>query len=213
MAAARKFLFETEFGDRKPEPVPSIPLAEHEAALVLAEARGAERGRAEATAAGIAEAERRVEQGLARIEQGLARLAAALPRIEARLEAEAVDVAVAVARKLAAELVAREPVGAIGTLVASCLGELRGVPHVVVRVHDSLLDSAKARIDSIAAETGFSGRVVMIAEPDIAPGDARIEWADGGLVRDTASAADKIDELVRRFLAARAGNAFPGDGP
>ena len=43
----------------------------------------------------------------------------------------------------------------------------------------------------------------MLAEPDIAPGDCRIEWADGGINRDRAATEAAIDEAVARYVAAR----------
>ena len=36
----------------------------------------------------------------------------------------------------------------------------------------------------LARERGFEGRIVVLGEPDIALGDARLEWADGGIVRE-----------------------------
>ena len=55
---------------------------------------------------------------------------------------------------------------------------------------------------------GFEGRLVVLAEPEIAPGDCKIEWADGGVVLERAAIEVKISELVGRYLASRdqAGN-------
>ncbi|CUU43017.1 flagellar assembly protein H [Blastochloris viridis] len=129
---------------------------------------------------------------------------AALPPIEARLEREAVDVAVAVARKLSTALIAREPMAELTTLIADCFAELRSTPHIVVRVNDALLAPLKERLDRLASEAGFTGRLVLLAEPSIAVGDGRVEWADGGVVLDSAATLAKVDELVQRFIAARA---------
>ena len=48
----------------------------------------------------------------------------------------------------------------------------------------------------------------MLAEPDIAPGDCRIEWADGGVKRDPAIIEAAIDEAVARYVAAQRGKAY-----
>jgi flagellar assembly protein FliH len=48
---------------------------------------------------------------------------------------------------------------------------------------------------------------VVLGEADIALGDCRLEWADGGVVRDRAAAATLIDEAVARYVAARNGNS------
>jgi flagellar assembly protein FliH len=130
-------------------------------------------------------------------------LAKTLDEVEARLEAEAVEVAVAVGRKLATELVMREPMTEIANLATECFKQLVTTPHVVIRVNDSLHEFARDRINEIAQHRGFEGRLVVLAEPEIAPGDCRIEWADGGLNRDKAATDNVIAELVSRYLTAR----------
>jgi flagellar assembly protein FliH len=56
----------------------------------------------------------------------------------------------------------------------------------VVRVHDSLVEEAEALVKRLARERGYEGRLVVLGDPDMAAGDARIEWADGGIVRERA---------------------------
>src|SRR5262249_6630419 len=123
--------------------------------------------------------------------------------VEARLEAEAVEVAVAVARKLAGELTSREPLAEITALVTESFRQLVATPHVVVRVNDALHEFVGERIQEIAHQRGYDGRLVILAEPDVAPGDCRIEWADGGRIRDQAAIDGVIAELVTRYIDAR----------
>jgi len=71
-----------------------------------------------------------------------------------------------------------------------------------VRVHSDMVEAVKPRLNAIARETGFSGAIVVLGEADMRPGDARVEWADGGASRD-ADALDKtLDDIVSRYLAA-----------
>ena len=124
------------------------------------------------------------------------------------METEAVDVAVAVARKLCSELIAGEPLAEIIALVSDCFSHLVSTPHLVVRINDPLYDAARERIERLAKQSGFEGRLVILAEPDIATGDCKIEWADGGVVLERAAIEAKINELVGRYMASRdqAGN-------
>ena len=124
------------------------------------------------------------------------------------METEAVDVAVAVARKLCSELVAGEPLGEIIGLVGDCFSHRVSTPHLVVRINDALYEAARERIERLAKQSGFEGRLVILAEPDIAHGDCRIEWADGGVVLERAAIEAKVNELVGRYMASRdqAGN-------
>ena len=80
-------------------------------------------------------------------------------------------------------------------------------PHIVVRVNSSLYSDAKQKLEEIARARGFEGRLVVMSEADIAPGDCRIEWADGGLKHDRAATEAAIAEAVGRYIAARRGDA------
>jgi flagellar assembly protein FliH len=205
MSAPVKFLFEDDFtsGHGGPGTKRMITAAAHEAALARAEADGYRKG----MAAAEAKIESRTTAACERIAQGVATMAQGLGAIEARLEAESVEVAVAVARKLAPELIAAEPLGEIAALAASCFHQLIAAPHVVVRIAEQVYESAHARLEQIAQLHGFEGRLVVLAEPGMALGDCRIEWADGGLSRDRAATEAAINEAVGRYVAARRGAA------
>jgi flagellar assembly protein FliH len=200
MNAPVKFLFEDDFAAGKDRRVkPTVPLEKHEAMLAHAQAEGYRSGMeaAEAQIAG------RTAATCERIAQSLAALAQSLATIEARLEAESVEVAAAVARKLAPELIAAEPFAEIAALATSCFRQLVAAPHVVVRVAEGAYDAAHARLEDIARLQGFEGRLVVLAEPSLALGDCRIEWADGGLSRDRTATDAAIGDAVARYAAAR----------
>jgi len=108
-----------------------------------------------------------------------------------------------VARKLCDELIAAEPLGEVTGLVKNCFSQLVTTPHLVVRINDQLYEPAHEKIERLAKQSGFAGRLVILAEPEIATGDCRIEWADGGVVRERASIEAKISELVGRYVASR----------
>ena len=206
MGAATKFLFDVDFaaGEGKPERH-TITLAEHALKLAETETAALRRGYEDArTDAGV-EAERRMAGALERIAERLAEASDALKAIEARLECEAVEVAVAVASKLAPALVACEPLAEISALASSCFRELIASPHIAVRVNDELHSAIREKLQAIAGARGFEGRLVVLAEAEIAPGDCRIEWADGGVNRDSVAAAAAIGEAVARYISARRG--------
>ena len=63
------------------------------------------------------------------------------------------------------------------------------------------LDRASAMI----ASSGYAGRLVVMGDPEIRIGDGRLEWVDGGLVRDIAEISRQIDRQIATYLAARSG--------
>jgi flagellar assembly protein FliH len=205
MGAPAKFLFDVDFAkgaDRKPAE-PSITLLEHARKLAEAEAAAHSRGYADAQADATVEADRRMAAALERIALNLGKANDALGTIETRLECEAVEVAVAVAKKLAPALIAREPFAEIAGLASDCFRELVASPHIAVRVNDALYGPAREKLDDIVRAKSFQGRLVVLAEPDIAVGDCRIEWADGGICRDTAAADAAISAAVASYVSAR----------
>ena len=203
MAATAKFMFDNDFTPGRSDSAPKIDVAAHEAEVAAAEQRGYRAGLSAAEAQARTEAERRIALAIEHIGNSLDRLNANLSGIENKLEVEAVEVAAACARKLASALVAHEPMTEIAALAANCLSELRSAPHVVVRVHESLHEQTSEHMKQIASVRGFEGRVVVLGEADIHPGDCRIEWADGGVVRDQQMAGRLIDEAVARYIGAR----------
>ena len=70
------------------------------------------------------ESDRRSALALEEIGIAIKGIASRFSGIETRMETEAVDVAVAVARKLCSELVSREPLGEITALVSDCFSHL-----------------------------------------------------------------------------------------
>ncbi len=202
MGAATKYLFDVDFAPgANPAERPVAP-AEHARKLAEAESKAFSEGFATAERERVAEAERRTAAAFEQTGEALDRLSRGLAAIEGRLEAEAVEVAVAVGRKLAPELIAREPFIEVAALATDCFKQLAASPHVVVRVNDALHATARVRLDEMARARGFEGRLVVLAEADIAPGDCRIEWADGGLTRDVAATDSTITEAVGRYIAA-----------
>jgi flagellar assembly protein FliH len=206
MGAPAKFLFDQDFSGRGAET--ALSKASFDRAVAEAEVRGRRAGHASA----VSEAENRGAQALERIGEGLAALASSLQVIEDRLETEAVEVAVAVARKLAPALIDREPFVELAALATDCFAHLTGAPHVAIRVNDAFYATAREQLEDIARARGFAGRLIVLADADIAPGDCRIEWSDGGVIRDRGKAEAAIAEAVERYLAVRHAGAHPSGG-
>lgn len=204
MKAAAKFLFDNDFGTGEK---PTITVVEAERRRADAESVAYRNGFAAGQAQAQAETTRQISAALALIGDGLSRIESALSGIEARLECEAVEVAVAVANKLAPELIAREPFTEISALATECFRHLVATPHVAVRTGRDIYESARDKLEEIARAGGFEGRLTVLADDTLAPGDCRIEWAEGGVNRDRAATQSAIEDAVARYIAARIGGA------
>ncbi len=203
MAAPAKFLFDTDFAapdKAREKPATAAEIAQKVAA---AEARAYRDGYDAAQREAKAESDRRAALALEEIGVAIKGIVSRFAGIETRMETEAVDVAVAVARKLCNDLIAAEPLGEITGLVRECFSHLVSTPHLVVRIYELLYEGAREKIEQMAKRSGFEGRLVILAEPEIAKGDCRIEWADGGVVLERAAIEAKVNELVGRYMASR----------
>ena len=203
MAAPAKFLFDMDFGTPDKVRERAATASEIAEKVAAAETRAYRNGYEAAQREAKAESDRRAALALEEIGIAIKGIATRFSGIETRMETEAVDVAVAVARKLCSDLVAREPLGEIMALVSECFSHLVATPHLVVRINDQLYEAARDKIERQAAQSGFEGRLVILAEPGVINGDCRIEWADGGVVLERAAIEAKINELVGRYMASR----------
>jgi flagellar assembly protein FliH len=197
MANATRFLFGNDFRQRPPEPTPD---PRHEAALEEVEARGYMRG--------LADGQRHVEaEAKARIAAALESLASQFDAVLTSLDAHrtdtetlAVNFALALARKLAGAALDRDPLAPIEAAATQCFQHLRGVPHLVARIDPALVESVDELLRRLARERGYEGRIVTLGDPDIATGDVRLEWADGGVARDRSRIEAAAAELLGRIL-------------
>ncbi|GBU17086.1 MULTISPECIES: FliH/SctL family protein [Methylobacterium] len=177
---ARPFLFDTDF--RRPHMGGAALRAQEQIAEAAAEAhaRGLQEGRAQAEA----QVQARMADAITRLGLAAAGLLSRADEADAEREAQAVELAVMLARRVAGDAIDGNPLSAIGEAARTALQHLRGVPHLVVRVGDGLVDETETLMKGLARERGFEGRLVVLGDPDMLPGDARIEWADGGVVRE-----------------------------
>jgi len=186
-----KFVFDRDFSRPR-----GAPTAKAEAAIAEAEARGCARGLEEGRAMARAEADAALAETLRRIGEASRALLADADARGAALEQQALAFADTLARKLAGEAMARFPMDAIAQVARQAFAHLRGVPHLVVRVEQSLVDDVERMVKAMARERGFEGRIVVLGEADLARGDARFEWADGGVAREGAALAEEVARSI-----------------
>ncbi|RYE59369.1 MAG: hypothetical protein EOP20_04910 [Hyphomicrobiales bacterium] len=214
MAALARFTFDLDLADHPavieqampdlpPEPV-GIP--ENVVERLVREAR--EEGYAEGLVAGEGNATSVATQTIAAAAGTLAAhaamMTASLDDARAESHKEAVGLAVSVGRKLALHLVGQQPTAELEALIAECMPSLSGVPHLVIRCHTELADQIRDIATNQIATSGYAGRLVVMGEPDIRLGDGRLEWVDGGLVRDSGALDTEIDQTIAQYLAAKA---------
>jgi len=236
MAAIEKFLFEHDFdddpaaaptqepaappGDSEPEhppeePAPAASFTESDLDAARRDSHaegyrqgleeGVRRGRDEAKAA----ADAALTQALDKLAAGVNALLSDLAEAEARRDREALQLAVTLVRKLFPALHRQHGLGEVEALIGETLARLRPQPQAVVRVSGELLEPLRARVDEIAARNGYDGKVMLVSDEGLAPGDVQVEWSDGGSGHSTAAFWQSVDKALAEVLG---DDAFGGDG-
>ena len=157
-----------------------------------------ERGRAAGRQEAEAETARLRAAALQRVADEAARATATLDDRAREIEDEALRFFVGLADALAGRALAREPLAAIAQAAREAFRHLRGVAHLVARVHADLVEEVDEALRGLAREHGFEGRIVVIGSEEIAPGDARLEWADGAVVTDRRAHEAAIADVLSR---------------
>ena len=199
MAQPAKFTFDTVF-ERQADGKIVAPRSYRKADIEAARAEGHAEGYAMGRDDALVKAEQNAGAMLNAIASKTTTIVKSLETQRARLSEEACILARMVAGKLAPTLLAARPTAEIEGLLAEALAQLPSAPHVVVRVNDAWLERIRPRIDAIAHAQGFAGRIVILGEPDIRECDCRIEWADGGVRRDTDALALEVDRMIERHI-------------
>jgi flagellar assembly protein FliH len=194
-SAAVPFRFDLDFGGASPRQGSVADDAALEDAYARGEAAGREAAMASETAALHAALERLGARLAATEKAGAART---LARDQATVE-----LALAIGGKLAGAALAHFPLADIERLAAEGFVEARGAPHVAVTVHDGLVDEVKSRLAAIAGDCGFGGKIVVLGDPEMQRGDARLEWADGGMAQSRAALNQALDDVIAHYLAAQ----------
>ena len=194
---SRPFLFDTDFGrPRGPSPADAEASARAEAERAALEAAAYARGLQDGRSEAALQEQARLADALTRVGLAAAGLLNQSDLRDGEREAQALAFAGALARRIAGEALDARPLAAVEEAARSALRHLRGVPHLVLRVSEGLVDEAEALMRRLSREHGFEGRLVVLGEPDMAPGDARLEWADGGVVRERARIEAALDAAL-----------------
>ncbi len=197
-----KFTFERRFQDRRLNPFnygdeeQKVAKAAHEKALKDADAAGFAAGFAKGSEQTRAEETARLARAIELLGGHLAVLREDLGDIAERATGEAIRFAHLFARKLAGDLAERLPLAGVEEALLAIMRDIRGAPHLALSVAPDLVEAASARCGELARRHGFEGRLVVLGDPSAMPGDAKIEWAEGGIVVSREEIERRIADLT-----------------
>lgn len=197
----KKFMFDTNDFDKQPEPEPEV-VSYSEDQLVLAKNQSYAQGKAE----GLAEAQAAQEKRLADLVEKLLGMVEMLIAAEDRREVEsmmhATKLALRVTHKLLPQFAQKSALEEIERVIIENLDVRKDEPRIAVMVPTQHLEMLKARVDDLALQRGFAGKLILIADDAMGPSDCRVEWADGGAERLYERLFAQIEgEFAKSFAA------------
>ena len=71
-----------------------------------------------------------------------------------------------------------------------------GETRITLRAAPVVIEALQARLDDIAHEEGYDGRVMIAADATMTGADCRIEWRGGGAERREAVIEEALTALI-----------------
>jgi flagellar assembly protein FliH len=218
VAVVRKFTFDNDFDAPRapapkaasevvvedlpppPPPPPSFSEAELEAAVAearkVALAEGQAKGKGEATA----QTERQTATALTAIAGHFAKIDGDVQAAVGQLRETTIAVSLAMVRRLFPEFARQHGLDEVKELLGRCLDTMRTEPRFTVRVSSGEAEVLQSEVDALARSRGFEGRIVVAADEALKPGDCRIEWSQGGMIRSADEIWKAIDAAMDQAL-------------
>ena len=199
--SAPKFKFDTEFSGAEDRRAPAAQ-ARQKQTLTIEEL---ENLKTLARSEGENHAQVRVAEALERTIAALTiSVRAALDISHAEIEQvrdDAARLAMAMAKKIAPAALAALPAGDVEAALRQAMHQAIAEPRITLRAAPAVTAVLEPRLNDIAHEEGYEGRVLIAADPAMTGGDCRIEWRGGGAERSESIIEDALSALISRHFS------------
>jgi flagellar assembly protein FliH len=117
------------------------------------------------------------------------------------LREDAAHVALAAARKLARIALEAYPESEVEETLRDAIHQAVNEPRITLRAAPSVIEALTPKLEDIAREEGFDGRIHASPDPAVSGSDCRIEWRGGGAERNFEAIDAAIGDIIeRRFV-------------
>lgn len=111
----------------------------------------------------------------------------------------AVELAMAVCRKVVPTLCQEHAADEIRLLFEKNFHFLKEEPKITVKLNPSMADAVKPYIAKIVKQESFAGKVAVVRDESLPAGDCKIEWAHGGVERTAQDVLNQTEELLKLY--------------
>ncbi len=88
----------------------------------------------------------------------------------------------------------------VDSTITSIMPDLIEMPRLVMRLPENLIDMIRNKIDSIALNQGYAGKIIYVPLQGNINSPPSIEWANGGVVIDNENKNVKLKEKLEEFI-------------
>lgn len=173
--------------------------AARDAAFEEGHQKGLEEGRKSAWDEAMLSVEKQQADTLEKIASLLKEMEPFCQKVSAQAFETAVEFAFAVCKKILPALNKRDGLNEIRALLEQNFRFLKEEPKISIRLNPALADPIKQYIAQIVIKESYPGKIAVIRDENIALGDCRIEWKNGGLERNTQDILNQTEELLRLY--------------
>lgn len=207
----KRFLFDTVDFDEAENmaDTPVFSAAAVDAARDEGRKDGYAQGHAEAMKAAREALDEKLRLVLETLAIGLGQLTVNEERRETEKCIDAARLALHMTHKLMPQLAQNHGLPEIERIIASAIEARRDEPRIAITVPTALLAPLSERIDQIARDRGFAGKLIVIASDTHGPSDCRVEWADGGNERLVSRLIVQLENEFSRAIAGMQGLLAP----
>ena len=162
-----------------------------------------ERGLKEGREQALSEIEAATQTAIEQLSVSTGTLFTTVEQIKTQNKIASAGLAHTIAKKLATTMMEQAPMAEIEALIEECLEISGDQSRLVVRVNQEIFEPINIRIQQMKDVAGFKGEIIVAGDPALAITDARIEWPDGGMERNSDDITNQIDEAIERFFQSK----------
>lgn len=143
--------------------------------------------------------EKQTADGLELILEQLRALAPIAAETAEKSYAAAVELAMAVCRKVVPTLCKEHAADEIRLLLEKNFHFLKEEPKITVKLNPSMADAVKPYIAKLVKQESFAGKVAVVRDESIPAGNCKIEWRHGGVERTAQDVLNQTEELLKLY--------------
>jgi flagellar assembly protein FliH len=180
---------------------------EAEVTTLLDQARteALEEGFRQGHAEGLAEAKALIEADLAAVEGDIAsrlpQLLSEADSLRETIQHEALTVCRSLIERLAPRLLAANGPSVVLDALTESLRAALGTSQIEVFVAPSLVAACNARIDRLARQTGYQGKIIVVADESLPPTRSTVHWGAGSSITDANRVVETALSTIDAALA------------